>query len=309
MLPPLITTTDSAGSVETKTPEPIVTQLVETYTIFETHVITKDPQSTIFVRPNSTEIPQVPAVPQQASNSRKLGGGAIGGIVGGGIIAVVVLLSAVIFTWRRLYGRGNFDLPTGFGGVAFGGHKRKRGSGRKGAIDDDGVVMSGTYDPHSLGGAAQRQQMLQQMKFGRTASGSSGGGYRGATTLGGTKKNRGSDPFYPPGTTVTGSDAEDKSANSPTVVSLNPVTPPAGVAPPVYHEADGVPISPPTSPYVDMNPQDAYAMEIGDGEPLPLPVQRWQVTNPDPESVSSRAPSRVGHGGGDWIQVHPGTNF
>ncbi|KAF8429059.1 hypothetical protein EV426DRAFT_207201 [Tirmania nivea] len=318
LLPPLITTNND-GFVETKTPIPIVTQWVQTYTtVIATHIIMKEPpQSTILVRPNTTE-PQVPPLSQQASSSRKLAGGAIGGIVGGGIIAVVVLLSAVIFTWRRLYARGNFDLPTGFGGVAFGGHRRKRGSGRKAAIDE-GAVMSGTYDPHSPGGAAQRQQILQGSKFGRSSSGASGGGYRGATTLGGTKRNRGSDPFYPPGTTVAGSDGEDKSPNSPTIVSIQPVTPP------VYYEADGVPLPPPPGPYVDMNPQGAYAVEIAGGEPLPLPVQRWQVTNPDLESVSSRAPSRVGHGGGDRVQVqggdraqvqggdrvqvHPGTNF
>jgi len=305
VLPPPVTTTDSAGSVETKTLKPIVIQEIKTYTM--TQIITKYSLTPFIVHPNSTEIPQVSPVPKQASNARKLEGGAIGGIVGGGIIAVVVLLSAVIFTWRRLYARGNFDLPTGFGGAAFGGHKRKRRSGRQGAVDD-GAVMSGTYDPRSPGGAAQRQQMLQGSKFGRSASGSSGDGYRGATTLGGVKQNRGSDPFYPPGTTVTGSDGEDKSANSPTIVSIHPVTPPAGAGPPVYHEADGVPIPPPTGPYGDMNPQDAYVMEIGDGSPLPLPVQRWQVTNPDQESVSSRAPSRVGHGG-DRVQVHPGTNF
>ena len=301
MLPPPVTVTDSAGTVEIKTPGPIVTRLIVTYTWTETRVVTKAPESTSYVHQNPTEIPQVPPA-QQASSARKLEGGAIGGIVGGGIIAVVVLLSAVIFTWRRLYARGNFELPTGFGGAAFGGHKRKRRSDRKGAIDD-GAVMSGTYDPHSPGGAVQRQQMLQGSKFGRSASGSSGGGYRGATTLGGAKQNRGSDPCYPPGTTVTGSDGEDKSANSPTIVSIHPVTPPTGGAPPVYYEADGVPIPPPT------NPQDAYAIEIGDGEPLPPPIQRWQVTNPDLESVSSRAPSRMGHGGGDRIQVHPGTNF
>ena len=294
--------------METKTLPPIVTYQFVTYTSTATQTVTKVPPSTSFVSPNSTEVPQIPPVTQQVS-SGKLEGGAIGGIVAGGIIAVGILISAVIFTWRRLYGRGNFDLPTGFGGVAFGGLKRKRGAGRKGATDD-GAVMSGTYDPNSPTGAAQRQKMLQGSKFGRSGSGSSEGGYRGATTLGGTKRNRGSDPFYPPGTTVAGSDGGDKSANSPTIVSIHPVTPPAGTAPPVYYEADGVPLPPPHGhgPYVDINPHDAYAVESPDGEPLPLPVQRWQVTNPDLESVSSRAPSRVGRGG-DQIQVHPGTNF
>lgn len=275
-------------------------------------MVTKDPpQSTIFLPSNITasEVPQIPAEPQQASNARNLEGGAIGGIVGGSIVAVVVLLSAVVFTWRRLAGRGNFELPNVFGGGAFAGQKRKRSLGRSGNVNDI-AVTSGTYDPRSPGAAAQREQMLLDSKFGRSASGSSGGGgYRGATTLGGNKHNRSSDPFYPPGTTVAGSDGGEK-AVSPTVVSIHPVTPPGRISPPEFFEADGTPIGPPQSaPYTDMNPQDVYVMEVDDGDPSPLPAQRWQVTNPDAESLSSRAPSRIGRGGGDRPQVHPGTNF
>jgi len=306
VLPPPVITTDSAGSVETKTRPPTVA-LIPTYTVRTVTVITKLPPTTFF-NPSGT-MTQAPVVTQHASSTRKLGGGAVGGIVGGGIIAVVVLLSAVIFTWRRLYARGNFDLPTGFGGVTFGGHQRKRGSGR-GDAADGGAIMSGTYDPHSSRRAAQRQQMLQDAKFGRSTSGSSGGGgYRGATTLGGANRNRGGEPFYPSGTTVAASDGDDKLVNSQPVVSVHPVTPPAGATPPVYYEADGGPLPLPPGSYAVMNHQDAYPVEIADGEPSPLPVQRWQVTNPDLESVSSRAPSRVGQGRGDLIQVHTGTNF
>lgn len=308
MLPSPVIMTDSAGSVETRTLKPTVAWVSVYITSTATQVITKSPPSMTLTNPNDTEIPQVPAVTQHASSRRKLGGGAVGGIVGGGIIAVVILLSAVIFTWRRLYARGNFDLPTGFGGATFGGHQRRRGSGRGDAVDD-GVIMSGTYDPHSSRRAAQRQQMLQDVKFGRSTSGSSGGGgYRGATTLGGTNWNRGSEPFCPSGTTMVASDGDDKLANSQPVVSVHPVTPPAGATPPVYYEADGAPLPLPPGSYAVMN-QDAYPVEIADGEPLPLPVQRWQVTNPDLESVSSRAPSRVGQGRGDLVQVHTGTNF
>lgn len=298
--PPISTTLD--GIIQIITPSPIVTQQYETYTMTQTSIFIKDPPSTVFRRPTTTPT-QLQPVAQQVSDARKLKGGAIGGIVAASIVAALVILSAVIFTWRRLSGRGNTDGADGFGGAKLSGQKRKWGLRNKLHMDDM-TVTSGTYDPFSVGATARRQH---DSKFGRSGSGSSGG-YRGTTTLGGNQRNRGSDPFYPPGTTAASSDGGEKSLNSTTVVTLQPTTPPGGASPPVFYEADGIPIQQP-APYANMNPQDVYVMELASGEPQPLPIQRWHVTNPDLESLSSRAPSRVGYGVPDRTPVHTGTNF
>lgn len=293
VIPPPTTTTGGDGAIHVYTPPPIVTtaSVIVTSTWVSSYIPKNSPTTKLV--PSPSFIDQRPPIAQQVSDARKLKGGAIGGIVAGSIVAILVILSAVIFTWRRLSGRGNTDGAGGFGGTKSSGRNRHM------------ATAGGTYNPYLIGGTARRQN---DSKFGRSGSGSSGG-YRGTTALGANQRNRGSDPFYTPGTTAASSDGGEKSFNSSTLATLQPTTPPGGMSPPggmpppIFHEADGTPIQQP-APYADMNPQDAYAMELA-GEPQPLPVQRWHVTNPDLESLSSRAPSRVGYGG----PVHTGTNF
>lgn len=284
--------------------------MVDVSTIYNTVIQTKGAVHTTYSRITPSGTPQTSPEAQEASSSRKLDGGAIGGIVAGGIAAVVILLSAIVFTWRRLSGRGNFELPSAFGGAAFRKKKRRRSRGEGGNEHMGGsAITSSSYNPHGPEG----HKRLQDAKFGRsTSESSSGGGYRG--TMGGAGGNRGSDGYYPAGTTVSESDG-DKSLSSPTNI-VNPVTPPGATSPPMLYEADGYAITPPAppphppGPYAGFNDRDAYVMEVGDGEPMPLPVQRWQVTNPDVESVTSmsRLSSRAGNDR-ERIQVHPGTNF
>lgn len=250
-------------------------------------VIKGPPQTKITIPTPYGEEPQASPIPINASNSRELKGGEIGGIVGGSVIAFVIIISAAIFTYKRLGGRGNFELPGMgmYGAGAF--HKKKRNTGGSGGgigSEAGGVVTSGTYDPHNPNPVIQRQNMVQEdgLMFGRSGSGSSadgrGEGYRGATTAQVNPRlnsfEKGSSGGY---WTSSGESEGNKSLTSR--VTVMPI-PPGGVTPPGQQmQQPGDEIYPVnrtsgqhSTPSQNTSPQQAYAQPYA---PPPPPTRPY----------------------------------